>query len=62
MWQFKRHEQNMTDAGNPDNFTTDDSSYFKYKSSLLGNPNADGVLRNANIVVPLKYLFNFLGH
>ena len=44
------------------NKISDDSSSFKYKSSLLGNPvAADGnaVLRNAKIVVPLKYLFNF---
>ena len=55
----KRDEQNMTDAGNPADTTTDDSSSFKYKSSLLGNPSATGVLRNAKIVVPLKYLSNF---
>ena len=36
LWQFKRNEQNMTDAGNLDNVTTDDSLSFKYKSSLLG--------------------------
>ena len=59
LWQFKRDEQNMTDAGNPENVTTDDSSSFKYKSSLLGNPNATGVLRNTEIVFPRKYLSNF---
>ena len=44
------------------NKISDDSSSFKYKSSLLGNPVAadgNGVLRNAKIVVPLKYLSNF---
>ena len=59
LWQFKRDEQNMTDAGNPDNVTAVDSSSFKYKSSLLGAPNATGALENAKIVVPLKYLSNF---
>ena len=42
--------------------TTDDSSSFKYKSTLLGNPVAadgNGVLRSAKIVVPLKCLSNF---
>ena len=29
LWQFKRDEQNITDAGNLDNVTTDDSSSFK---------------------------------
>ena len=28
LWQFKRNEQNMTDAGNLDNVTTDDSLSF----------------------------------
>ena len=60
-YQFKRDEQNKNN-GNPANVTTDDSSSFKYKSSLLGNPvavNGIGVLRKAKIVVPLKYLSNF---
>ena len=33
LWQFKRDEQNMN-YGNPLDVTTDDSSFFKYKSSL----------------------------
>ena len=60
LYQFKRDEQKMN-IGNPANVTTDDSSSFKYKSSLLGNPIAsdgNGALRNAKIVVPLKYLSN----
>ena len=47
------------DNGNPANVTTTDSTSFKYKSSILGNPAADGALRNAKIFVPLKYLSNF---
>ena len=44
--------------GDPADVTTDDSSSFKYKSSILGNPSATGVLRKAKIVVLLKYLYN----
>ena len=29
LWQFKRDAQNMTNAGNPDNFVTANSSSFK---------------------------------
>ena len=35
LWQFKRDEQNMKN-GNPANFTTADSSSFKYKVFLNG--------------------------
>ena len=51
----------MTDAGNPDNVTADDSSSFKYKSSISGSPANARVLGNAKIVVPLKCLSNFFG-
>ena len=44
---------------NPGSVTTADSPSFKYKSNILGNPAADGVLKNAKIVVPLRYLRNF---
>ena len=36
---------------------------FKYKAKLVGNTKANkvrGILRNATIAVPLKYLSNFL--
>ena len=41
--------------------TTDTSSSFKYKVSLLGNPVLDAniVKRSVKVVVPLKYLSNF---
>ena len=42
--------------------TTGDATSFAYKSSILGNPNATEVLKDAKIVTPLKYLSNFLGH
>ena len=60
LWEFKRDKQNMND-GNPANFTTADSSSFKYKSSFfktLGNAN-NGAFKNVKIAVPLKYLSNF---
>ena len=59
LYQFKRDEKNMNN-GNLADVTTDDSSSFKYKSSPLGNPNVTGVLRNAKIVVPIKYLSNLV--
>ena len=70
LWQYKRHEQNMNAARNIDNVNTNDSSSFKYKSSLLTglntrdvaantNPdiaNAHRLFLNAQIVVLLKYI------
>ena len=53
----------MNDAGNPNNVALDNSTSFKYKASLLGKAvDADGndrSLKNAKIVVPLKYFSNF---
>ena len=47
--------------GNPVNFTTADSSSFKYKSSFFKTLEDDdnGVFKNVKIAVPLKYLSNF---
>ena len=70
IYQFKRDKQNMANAGNPADVTTDGSSSFKYKSSILGNEAtidadanagivAHALLSNAKIVVPLKYISNF---
>ena len=59
LYQFKRDEQNMNADGNLANVTTRDSSSFKYKSRFLESPNTTGVLTNAKVVVPLKYLSNF---
>ena len=59
LYNFKRDEQNMNADGNLVNVTTANSSSFKYKSSLLGNPAASGVLKNSETIVPLKYLSNF---
>ena len=61
LYQFKRDESPMNNAGNPNNVVLDNSTSFKYKASLLGKAdNADGndrSLKNTKIVVPLKYLF-----
>ena len=54
----------MNNAGNPDNVALDNSTSFRYKTSLLGKgTDADGKkiqkIKNTKIVVPLKYLSNF---
>ena len=69
MYNFLEYSDNYADSsgslyqfktdGNLANVTTAGSSSFKYKSSLLGNPVATGVLENPKIVVLLKYLSNF---
>ena len=59
LYQYKRHEPPEANAIN--DLTTDTSSSFKYKVSLLGNPEvANNKARiNVKVVVPLKYLSNF---
>ena len=63
LYQFKRDESPMNNAGNPNNVALDNSTSFKYKGSLLGKAtDADGddrSLKNTKIVVSLKYLSNF---
>ena len=63
LYQFKRDESPMNDNNNPLNVALDDSTFFKYKSSLLGKvTDADGndrSLKNTKIVVPLKYYIAF---
>ena len=62
LYQFKRDEYPMNDTGNPVNIAMDNSSSFKYKSSVLGKATtADGndrSLKNVKTFVPLKYLSN----
>ena len=58
IYQFKRDEP----PENNDDVSVDNSSSFKYKSSLLGNMvinNNNGALNGVKIVVPLKYLSKF---
>ena len=60
LYQYKRDEPPEDDA--VANLTDDNSSSFKYKVSLLGDPvHVGGIAkRNVKVVVPLKYLSNFL--
>ena len=59
LYQYKRDEPPEHDAIT--DLTADNSSSFKYKISLLGNPvAANNIARiNVKVVVPLKYLSNF---
>ena len=59
LYQYKRDEPPEDDA--VADLTTDNSSSFKYKVSLLANPVLDGNItkRSVKVVVPLKYLSNF---
>ena len=63
LYQFKRDKSPINDAGNRLNVTLDNSASFKYRASLLGKATDaagnDISLKNAKIVVPLKYLSNF---
>ena len=60
LWKFKRYE---VPANNVD-LTIDNSQSFKYKAALLGKTadvvnNTNSSVKDAKIVVPLKYLSNF---
>ena len=59
LYQYKRDEP--PEANAIDDLTVDNSTLFKYKVSLLGNPViADNIAkRSVKVVVPLKYLSNF---
>ena len=59
LWFHSKAE--VTDF-NVDIVNTGDFKYFKCKSKLLGNTDADnanGILKNAIVAVSLKYLSNF---
>ena len=58
LYQYKRDEP---PKGDPiPNLAADNSSSFKYKVNLLGNPVLDGAVAkiNVKVVAPLKYLSN----
>ena len=59
LYQYKRDEP--PEANAIADLTVDNSSSFKYKISLLGNPVVDNNIarRSVKVVVPLKYLSNF---
>ena len=47
LYQFKRDESPMNDAGNPSNVALDNSTSFKYKANFLGKAtDADGSNRS----------------
>ena len=62
LWQFKRDESSVDNDGNTGDVTRDNSSPFKYKSSLLKEKmiteGQTRAFKGAKIVVPLKYLSN----
>ena len=59
LYQYKRDEPPEADTAAY--LTADNSSSFKYKIKLSGDPVLDGAIakRNVKVVVPLKYLSNF---
>ena len=59
LYQYKRDEPPEAIAAA--DLTVNNSSSFKYKISLLGNPVLDGNItkRSVKVVVPLKYLSKF---
>ena len=59
LYQYKRDEPSEANA--IANLTVNNSSSFKYKVNLLGNPRvADNIAKlRVKVVVPLKYLSNF---
>ena len=61
LWQFKRDELPVTEAGNPNNVSTANSTSFKYKPSFTGSTGVDDnrVFKNVKMAVPLKHLSNF---
>ena len=62
LYQYKRDEPPEADA--VADLTADNSSSFKYKISLLGNPDVDGGIAKTSVkvVAPLKYLVTFSDH
>ena len=68
LYNFKRNEQALNAAGKIIVVTIDNSSSFKYNSNLLtglatedgaAGANAYRIYKNAQIVVPLKYISSF---
>ena len=59
LYPYKQDEPPEANAIN--DLTVDNSSSFKYKVSLFGNPDVDGgiAMTSVKVVVPLKYLSNF---
>ena len=59
LWFYSKHEATYFNA---DFVNNNDFKSFKYKAKLLGNTvidGANGILKNATIAIPLKYLSDF---
>ena len=59
LWCYSKNESTNFDA---DPGSNDDFKSFKHKAKLSGNTeadNANGILKNVAIAVPLKHLSNF---
>ena len=59
LWHFNRDEQPKKNNGELSDFSADNSSFFKYKSNLIGVLPKCGRKNGVKITVPLKYLSNF---
>ena len=62
LYHYKKQEQNYAGNGNVNNITANASTSFEYKSKFLGNAtekDGNAVLKNVQIVVPLKYVSSF---
>ena len=57
-WNYYRDEPNRG-ANNNINYSIKDSKSFYYKASITGKLEGNNTEKEAEIVVPLKYLSNF---
>ena len=57
-WNYYRDEPN-SGANNNINYSVKDSKSFDYKASFTGKLEGNNTEKEAEIVVPLKYLSNF---
>ena len=60
--QFHRDESPVSNDGNLDNVSANNSTSFKYKSNFItesATVDNNRVFKNVKIAVPLKYLSNF---
>ena len=66
LYQFKKNESPLNNAGNLNNVALENSASFKYKASLSEKATDtdcnDRSLKNTKIIVRLKDVSNFLGH
>ena len=60
LWRFKGDESPISNAGNPDDVTTNNSLPFKYKSNISGKPAEYGVLKRCKNTCSIKISKQFL--